>query len=40
MLDPLRENLVADLPTAAPEQLTEVLDQSTSVRIERIVHRQ
>ncbi|APZ93301.1 nif11 domain/cupin domain protein [Fuerstiella marisgermanici] len=31
------DNLFADFPTAVPEELVNVLAQSTSVRIERIV---
>lgn len=34
---PLPENLLADLPSDIPEELVDVLVQSTKVRIERIV---
>ncbi len=34
---PLPENLLADLPSEIPEELVDVLVQSTNVRIERIV---
>lgn len=34
---PLPDNLFADLPSELPEELVDVLVQSTNVRIERIV---
>jgi cupin 2 domain-containing protein len=37
MPDPLCGNLFTDLPSAIPEELTDVLASSNSVRIERIV---
>jgi cupin 2 domain-containing protein len=37
MPDPLCGNLFTDLPSAIPEELTDVLASSSTVRIERIV---
>lgn len=37
MPDPLRGNLFTDLPSALPEELSDVLASTTNVRIERIV---
>ncbi len=34
---PLPENLLADLPSEIPEELVDILVQSTNVRVERIV---
>lgn len=36
-MTPVPDNLFADLPTAVPEELVNILAQSTNVRIERIV---
>ena len=37
MPNPQRDNLFDNLPSATPEELTEVLAANTNVRIERIV---